>query len=89
MYVHEQLNTATVVVLQVLFHYEIIYEMGPPMLEKYIKESQSRVASPQPLGRGQRRYNFVISEPRFRRFWKIIRLTCTYIVMCWLDVFVF
>ena len=34
MYVHEQLNTATVVVLQVLFHYEIIYEMGPSMLKK-------------------------------------------------------
>ena len=29
MYVHEQLNTAMVVVLQILFHYEI----GPPMLE--------------------------------------------------------
>ena len=27
MYVHEQLNIATVVVLQVEFHYEIIYEM--------------------------------------------------------------
>ena len=47
MYVHEQLNTATVVVLQVLFHYEIIHEMGPPMLEKQVKESQSCVASPQ------------------------------------------
>ena len=34
MYVHEWLNTVTVVVLEVLFHYEIIYEMGPPMLEK-------------------------------------------------------
>ena len=34
MYVHEQLNIATMVVLQVLFHYEIIYEMSPPMLEK-------------------------------------------------------
>ena len=46
------------VVLQVLFHYEFIYEMGPPMLEKQVKESQSRVASPQPprLGRGQGRY---------------------------------
>ena len=42
MYVHEQLNTATVVVLQVLFH----YEMGPPMLEKQVKESQSRVPPP-------------------------------------------
>ena len=47
MYVHEQLNTTTVVVLQVLFHYEIIHEMGPPMLEKQVKESQFCVASPQ------------------------------------------
>ena len=39
MSVHEQLNTATVIALQVLFHYEIIYEMGPPMLEKQVKES--------------------------------------------------
>ena len=46
MYVHEQLNTATVVVLQILFHYEIIYEMGPLMLEKQVKESQSCAASP-------------------------------------------
>ena len=56
MYVHEQLNTAMVVVLQVLFHYEIIYEMGPSMLEKQVKESQSRLASPQPPKRGQGRY---------------------------------
>ena len=46
MYVHEQLNNATMVVLQVLFHYEIIYEMGPPILEKQVKESQSRVTPP-------------------------------------------
>ena len=32
------------VVLEVLFHNEIIYEMGPPMLEKQVKEFQSRVA---------------------------------------------
>ena len=37
MYVHEQLNTAIVVVLQVLFHYEIIYEMSPPILKKQVK----------------------------------------------------
>ena len=47
MYVHEHLNTATVVVLQVLFHYEIIYEMGSPMLEMQVQESQSCVVSPQ------------------------------------------
>ena len=35
-----------VVVLEVLFHNEVIYEMGPPMLEKQVKESQSRVAPP-------------------------------------------
>ena len=29
------LNTTTVVVLQIVFHYEILYEMGPPMLEKH------------------------------------------------------
>ena len=46
MYVHEQLNTASVVVLQVEFHYEIIYEMDPPMLEKQVKESQSHVMPP-------------------------------------------
>ena len=33
------LNTTTVVVLQVVFYYEIIYEMGPPMSEKQVKES--------------------------------------------------
>ena len=46
MYAHEQLNTATVVVLQILFNYEIIYEMGPLTLEKQVKESQSHVAPP-------------------------------------------
>ena len=55
MYVHEQLNTATVVVLQVLFHYEIIYEMSPPMLEKQVKEFQFCEASPQPPRRGRER----------------------------------
>ena len=35
-----------VVVLEVLFHNEVIYEMGPPMLEKQVKGSQSRVAPP-------------------------------------------
>ena len=40
------LNTTMVVVLQVVFHYEIIYEMGPLMSEKQVKESQSHVAPP-------------------------------------------
>ena len=30
-----------------LFHYEIIYDLGPLMLEKQDKESQSRVVFPQ------------------------------------------
>ena len=38
------LNTTTVVVLQVVFHYEIIYEMVPPMSKKQVKESQSYAA---------------------------------------------
>ena len=37
MYRHDKLNTTTVVVLQVLFHYEIIYEMGPLMIENQVK----------------------------------------------------
>ena len=45
MYVHEQLNTAMVVVLQVLFYYEIIYmKWGPINVRKFVKESRSRVA---------------------------------------------
>ena len=35
-YVQDSLSTTIVVVLQVLFHYEILYEMGPPMLEKRV-----------------------------------------------------
>ena len=34
------------VVLQVVFHYGIIYEIGPPMSENQVKESQSRAAPP-------------------------------------------
>ena len=40
------LNTTTVVVLEVLFPYGFIYEMGPPMLEKQVKESQSCATPP-------------------------------------------
>ena len=40
------LNTTMVVVLQVVFHYEIIYEMGPLMSEKQVKEFQSRATPP-------------------------------------------
>ena len=40
------LNTTTVVVLQVVFHYEIIYEMGPPMSEKQVKKFQSCAVPP-------------------------------------------
>ena len=42
-YVHDSLNTTTMVVLEVLLPYEFIYEVGPPMSEKQVKESQSRV----------------------------------------------
>ena len=45
-YVQDNLNTIMVVVLQVVFHYEIIYEMGLSMSEKQVKESQSRAAPP-------------------------------------------
>ena len=45
-YVHDSLNTTTVVVLEFLFPYGFIYEMGPPMSEKRVKESQSNVAPP-------------------------------------------
>ena len=45
-YVQDSLNTTTVVVLEVLFPYGFIYEMGPPMYEKSVKESQSRAAPP-------------------------------------------
>ena len=33
-YVQDSLNTTTVVVLEVLFPYEFIYDLGPPMSEK-------------------------------------------------------
>ena len=33
-YVQDSLNITTVVVLEILFPYGFIYEMGPPMLEK-------------------------------------------------------
>ena len=33
MYIQDNLNTTTVVVLEVLFPYGFIYEMGPPMSE--------------------------------------------------------
>ena len=40
-YVQDILNTTKVVVLEVLFPYGFIYEMGPPMSEKQVKESSS------------------------------------------------
>ena len=45
-YVHDSLNATTMVVLEVLFPYGFIYEMGPPMFEKQVKESKSRAAPP-------------------------------------------
>ena len=46
MYIHDSLNTTTMVVLEFLFPYGFIYEMGPPKLGKQVKESQSRAAPP-------------------------------------------
>ena len=46
-YVKDNLNTTTVVVLQVILRYLDLYiEMGPLMSENQLKESQSRVAPP-------------------------------------------
>ena len=39
-YVHDSLNTTTVVVLEFLFPYGFKYEIGPPMSEQKVKESQ-------------------------------------------------
>ena len=36
-YVQDILNTTMVVVLQVLFYYAIIYEIGPPMSDNELK----------------------------------------------------
>ena len=44
-YVQDSLNTTMMVVLEVLLPYGFIYEMGPPMSKKQVKESQS-FASP-------------------------------------------
>ena len=53
-YVHNCLNITTVVVLEVLFPYGFIYEMGPPMSEKQVKESQSCAAPPLSVQAGVR-----------------------------------
>ena len=45
-YVQELLNTTTVVVLQVLCHYEFMIEMSSLMSENQVKKSFSYVASP-------------------------------------------
>ena len=49
-YVLDSLNTTMVVVLEVLFPYGFIYEMGPPM-------SKSRLKSPSPV-------SWSLSSPR-------------------------
>ena len=51
-YVHDSLNNTTMVVLEVLLPYGFIYEIGPPMSEKQVKESQSRVAPLSPPRQG-------------------------------------
>ena len=45
-YVQDSLNTTMVVVLEVLFPYGFIYEMGPQMSENQIKEFQSHAVPP-------------------------------------------
>ena len=45
-YVHDSLNTTTVIILEVLFYYGIIYEMGSQRSGKQVKESQSRAVPP-------------------------------------------
>ena len=45
-YVQDSLNTTTVVILEFLFPYAFKYEMGLPISEKQVKESQYRVAPP-------------------------------------------
>ena len=45
-YVLHSLNTTTTVVLEVVFPYGFIYEIGPPMSQKQVKESQSCVVAP-------------------------------------------
>ena len=45
-YVQDSLNITTVVVLKVLIPYGFIYELGLPMSQKQVKESQSCVAPP-------------------------------------------
>ena len=47
MYVQDILNTTTMIVLQVIFLYmDLFIEMGPPMFEIQVKESQSHAAPP-------------------------------------------
>ena len=45
-YVHDTLNTTMVGVLEVLFPYGFMNEIGPPMSEKQVKESKSHAAPP-------------------------------------------
>ena len=49
--------------------------MGPPMSKNQVKKSQFRVTSPLlPRLRGRGVIVLVVSEPKFRRFLKTIRL---------------
>ena len=48
-----------VVVLEILFHNEIIYEMGSSMLGKQVKESQSNVVRPSLRPSGGRGMTYV------------------------------
>ena len=59
MYRHDKLNTTTVVVLQVLFHYEIIYEMGLLMTEHQVKSPSPVSRSLSSLRRGMGRDTYL------------------------------
>ena len=65
------------------------------MSDKAGKESQYMFSRPEPglnpsIGSDRESgCDKLVSEPRFRLFWKSRRLRCTYIVMCLLDADVF
>ena len=62
------------VVVQVLCHYEFMIEIGPLMSENQVKKSMSYVASPHLKRLEEGSLQLVLSEPRFKRLWNIIKL---------------
>ena len=85
---YNTVNTTTMVVIFCIFVYDILIQLkdlGQPMSEKEGKESQYSLAPPSRsalMGRGKG-LDKLVSEPRFRRLWKSLRLRITYIIMCW------